>query len=150
MVLQILLRQINLGLFLMVAARRFVLAISIPATTSSGNGDSFFRLPTTLTTWFGYLSLKYQWWCSCRCCLINLMVVCVHKALALRLKIKKGEPSVVFTGLWFGGFGIILRLPLEKYKIVSWTKKRLEDLIDLLVYFSLVFVIDVIVYSLVV
>ena len=35
MVLQILLRQINLGLFLMVAARRFVLAISIPATTSS-------------------------------------------------------------------------------------------------------------------
>ena len=35
MVLQILLRQINLGLFLMVVARRFVLAISIPATTSS-------------------------------------------------------------------------------------------------------------------
>ena len=35
MVLQILLRQINLGLFLMVAARRFVLAISIPATTFS-------------------------------------------------------------------------------------------------------------------
>ena len=35
MVLQILLRQINFGLFLMVAVRRFVLAISIPATTSS-------------------------------------------------------------------------------------------------------------------
>ena len=32
---QILLRQINLGLFLMVAARRFILAISIPATMSS-------------------------------------------------------------------------------------------------------------------
>ena len=35
MVLQILLRQINLGFFLMVAARRIILAISVPATTSS-------------------------------------------------------------------------------------------------------------------
>ena len=56
-----------------------------------GNGDSFSRLPTTSTKWFGYLSLEYQWWCSCRCCLINLMAACVHKALALRLKIKKGR-----------------------------------------------------------
>ena len=115
-----------------------------------GNGDSFSRLPTTSTKWFGYLSLEYQWWCSCRCCLINLMAACVHKALALRLKIKKGEPSVVFTGLWFGGVGVVLRLPSEKYKIVSWMKKGLEDLIDLLVSFSFVFVIDVIVYSLLV
>ena len=64
-----------------------------------GNGDSFSRLPTTSTKWYGYLSLEYQWWCSCRCCLINLMVVCVHKALALRLKIKRGESSLVFIGL---------------------------------------------------
>ena len=76
------------------------------------------------------------------------MVACVHKALALRLKIKKGEPSVVFTGLWFDG--VVLRLPSEKYKIVSWMKKELEDLIDLLDSFSFVFVVDVIVYSLLV
>ena len=75
------------------------------------------------------------------------MVVCVHKTLALRLKIKKGEPSMVFIGLWFGGLAVVLRLPSEKYKIVSWMKKRLEDLIDLLVYFIFIFVIDVIVYS---
>ena len=78
------------------------------------------------------------------------MAACVHKALALRLKIKKGEPSVVFTGLWFVGFGVVLRLPSKKYKIVSWMKKELEDLIDLLVSFSFVFVIDIIVYSLLV
>ena len=78
------------------------------------------------------------------------MAACVHKALALRLKSKKGEPSVVFTGRWFGGVGVVLRLSSEKYKIVSWMKKRLEDLIDLLVSFSFVFVIDVIVYSLLV
>ena len=84
-----------------------------------GNSDSFSQLPTTLTTWVGYLSLEYQWWCSCRYFLINLMVACVHKVLTLWLKIKKGEPSVVFTYLWFGGFGIVLRLPSEKYNIVS-------------------------------
>ena len=54
------------------------------------------------------------------------------------------------TGLWFGGVGVVLRLPSEKYKIVSWMKKELEDLIDLLVSFNFVFVIDVIVYSLLV
>ena len=57
---------------------------------------------------------------------------------------------MVFTGLWFGGVGVVLRLPSEKYKIVSWMKKGLEDLIVLLVSFSFVFVIDVIVYSLLV
>ena len=57
---------------------------------------------------------------------------------------------MVFTGVSFGGFGVVLRLPSEKYKIVSWMKKGLEDLIDFLVYFSFVFVIDVIVHSLLV
>ena len=78
------------------------------------------------------------------------MAACVHKVLALRLKIKREEPSLVFTGVWFGVFGVVLRLPSEKYKIVSWMKKGLEDLIDLLVSFSIVFVIDIIVYSLLV
>jgi hypothetical protein len=49
-----------------------------------------------------------------------------------------GEPSLLFTGLWFG----FLRLPLEIYKIVSWKKKEYEDLKDLLVSFRRYFVID--------
>ena len=57
---------------------------------------------------------------------------------------------MVFAGLWFGGFGVVPRLPSEKYKIMSWMKKGLEDLIDLLVSFSFVFIINVIVYSLLV
>jgi hypothetical protein len=48
------------------------------------------------------------------------------------------EPSLVFTGLWFG----FLRLPSEIYKIVSWKKKEYEDLKDLLVSFRRYFVID--------
>ena len=78
------------------------------------------------------------------------MAACVHKVLALRLKIIKGEPLVVFTGLWVSGVGVVLRLPSGKYKIVSWMKKELEDFIDLIVSFSFAFVIDVIMYSLLV
>jgi hypothetical protein len=48
-----------------------------------------------------------------------------------------GEPSLVFTGLWFGS----IRLPSEKYKIISWKKKEFEDLEDLVVSFRLYFVI---------
>jgi hypothetical protein len=43
-----------------------------------------------------------------------------------------------FTSLWFG---IYLGLPLEQYKIVSWKKKKFEDLKHLLVCFRLYFVI---------
>ena len=69
------------------------------------------------------------------------MAACVHKALALQLKIKiMEEPSLVFTDPWFGIFAIVLGLPLEKYKIVSWKKKGLEDVEDLLISFSLYFV----------
>ena len=46
---------------------------------------------------------------------------------------------MVITGMWFGGDGVILRLPSEKYKIVSWMQKELDDRIDLLVSFSFVF-----------
>ena len=74
------------------------------------------------------------------------MAACVHKTLALRLKIKSmREPSLIFAGQWVGVFFVVLRLPSEKYKSVSWMKKRIEDLIDLLVSFSFVFVIDIIV-----
>jgi hypothetical protein len=57
--------------------------------------------------------------------------------IAAQIKIM-GEPSLIFTGLWFG---IYLRLPSKKYKIVSWKKNAFEDLEDLLVYFRHYFVI---------
>ena len=82
-----------------------------------GNGDSFSRLPMTSTKWFGYLSLKYQWWCSCRCCLINLMVACVHKDLTLRLKIKRENLrwysqvyGLVYSALFYGCLQKSIRL----------------------------------------
>jgi hypothetical protein len=57
--------------------------------------------------------------------------------IVARIKIT-GEPLLVFTDLWFG---IYLGLPSEKYKIVSWRKKKFEDLKDLLVFFRLYFVV---------
>jgi hypothetical protein len=61
------------------------------------------------------------------------------RSLGIVAQIKiMGEPSLIFTGLWFG---IYVGLPSEKYKIVSWKKKEFEDLEDLLVSFILYFVI---------
>jgi hypothetical protein len=56
--------------------------------------------------------------------------------IATQIKIM-GEPSLVFTGLWFGS----IRLSSEKYKIISWKKKEFDDLEDLVVSFRLYFVI---------
>jgi hypothetical protein len=56
--------------------------------------------------------------------------------IAALIKIMR-EPSLVFTGLWFG----LIRLPSKKYKIMSWKKKEFEDLEDLLVSLRLYFVI---------
>ena len=55
---------------------------------------------------------------------------------------------MIFTVSWFSIIVMFHWLPSEKYKIVSWKKKGLEDLIDLFVSFSIVFVIDVIMYYL--
>jgi hypothetical protein len=64
------------------------------------------------------------------------------RSLGTTAKIKiMREPSLVFTGLWFGGV-LFMRRPSEKYKIASWKKKGFEDLDDLLVSFRLFFVID--------
>jgi hypothetical protein len=65
---------------------------------------------------------------------------CVRaRSLGIAAQIKiMGEPSLVFTGLWFG----FLQLSLEIYKIVSWKKKEYEDLKDLLVSFRCYFIID--------
>jgi hypothetical protein len=59
---------------------------------------------------------------------------------AAKIKIMR-EPSLVFTGLWFGTYVLFMRLPSEKYKIASWKKNDYEDLDDLLVSFRLCFVI---------
>jgi hypothetical protein len=65
------------------------------------------------------------------------MAACVHVALALWLQIKiMGGPSLVLLGQWFS----FIRLPSEKYKIMSWKKKEFEDLGELLVSFRLYFV----------
>jgi hypothetical protein len=56
--------------------------------------------------------------------------------IAAQIKIM-GEPSLIFTGLWFG----FIWLPSEKYKIMLWKKKEFEDLEDLLVSFRLYFII---------
>ena len=50
-----------------------------------------------------------------------------------------GEPSLVFTG--YDLVSVSSWLPSEKFNIVSWKKKEIEDLKDLLVYFRLYFVI---------
>ena len=72
--------------------------------------------------------------------LVDYFNGCVRsRSLGIAAQIKiMGEPSLVFTGLWFGFY---VRLPSEKYKIVSWKKEKFEDLEDLLVSFRLYFVI---------
>jgi hypothetical protein len=61
------------------------------------------------------------------------------RSLGIMVQIKiMEEPSLVFLGLLFG---IYLRLPSGKYKIVSWKKKEFEDLEDVLVSSRLYFII---------
>jgi hypothetical protein len=64
------------------------------------------------------------------------------RSLGTAAKIKiTGEPSLVFTGLWFVTHVLFMRLPSEKYKIKSRKKNDYEDLDDLLVSFRVRFVI---------
>jgi hypothetical protein len=88
---KILLRQISFGLFLLVAARRVILAIFVPTATSSTMVICTLGFPATLTRLFGFSSLEYWCWYSCWCGMIILMVACVHVALALQFKLKKRE-----------------------------------------------------------
>jgi hypothetical protein len=71
--------------------------------------------------------------------LIDYFNGCAHaRSLGIAAQIKiMGEPSLVFTGLWFS----FIRLPSEKYKIISWKKKEFEDFKDLVVSFRLYFII---------
>jgi hypothetical protein len=62
MVLQILLRQIDLESFIMVAARSIILAIIFPAATSSIMVIRALGSPATSTRLFGYFFLVYWCW----------------------------------------------------------------------------------------
>jgi hypothetical protein len=59
MVLRILLRQTDLGYFLMVVARSIILAIIIPAATSSIMEIRTLDSPATSTKLFSYFALTY-------------------------------------------------------------------------------------------
>jgi hypothetical protein len=58
-VFKILLRQIGFGLFLLIAARRVILAIFVSTATSSTIVIRTLSFPATLTRLFGFSSLKY-------------------------------------------------------------------------------------------
>jgi hypothetical protein len=58
-VFMILLRQIGFGLFLLVAARRVILAIFVPTATSSTMVIHTLGFPAMLTKLFGFSSLEY-------------------------------------------------------------------------------------------
>jgi hypothetical protein len=102
------------------------------------NGDSYSRLPN---------DIDQVVWLFCPDILVLVLLPmlidyfngCARaRSLGIAVQIKiMGEPSLVFTGLWFG----FIRLPSEKYKIMSWKKKEFEDLEDLLISFRLYFVI---------
>jgi hypothetical protein len=103
-VFQILIRQVNFGVFLLIAARRIILV------TSSTMVIRILGSPTTSTRMFGLFSLEYWCWYFRRCGLIILMVACVHVALALWLKSKIWEHlywylqvyDIIFVPLSFG------------------------------------------------
>jgi hypothetical protein len=94
------------------------------------NGDSYSRLSSDVDkiVWFFFtgilvLVLLPMWY--------NCLNGCVRAHnLGNAAQIKKEEPLLVFTGLWFDICAIIFWLALGKYKIVSWKKKEFEDLED--------------------
>jgi hypothetical protein len=88
MVRQILLRQIDLGPVLMVAAKNIILAIIFPAAISSTMMICTLDSPATSIKLFGYFALIYWCWYSCLYGLTTSMVARVHVALTLRLKLK--------------------------------------------------------------
>jgi hypothetical protein len=128
--------------FIIVAARRIILAIFISAAPSSTMVIRTLGSPAASTRLFGLFSLKYWCWYSCRRWLIVLMVACVHVALVLRLKYKNmGAPLLVFAGIWYDIYAISFWLPSEKYEIVLWKKKSLKISKISLFSFRLYFVI---------
>jgi hypothetical protein len=116
MVLQTLLRQINFGSFLMVAARSIMLAIIFSAATSSTMAIHTLDFSAMSTKLFGYF-------CPDMLVLVLLLMLIDYfndyaraRSLGIAAQIKiMGEPSLVFTCVWFG----FIQLSSEKYKIMS-------------------------------
>jgi hypothetical protein len=135
-VFKILVRQIGFRLFLLVAARRVILAIFVPTATSSTMVICTIGFPAMLIRLFGFSSLEYWCWYSCRCGMIALMVACVHVALALRLKFKKRENhywylqvySLIYVSLFFGWFQEDTRLCHGRRRL--WRSRRLACFLD--------------------
>jgi hypothetical protein len=130
MVLQILLRQTDFASFLLVVARRIILAIFVSAAMSSTMLIRTLDSPATSTKLFDYFAPAYWCWYSCRYWLTTLMAAHVHIALALRLKLKLWKNL-----LWY----------LQIYGLISilgcLQKSIYEDLKNLLVSFRLYFII---------
>jgi hypothetical protein len=102
------------------------------------NGDSYSRLPNDVDQ-------VVRLFCPDMLVLVLLPILidyfngCTRACslgIVAQIKIME-EPSLVFTCLWFS----FIRLPSEKYKIISWEKKEFEDLEDLLIFFRLYFII---------
>jgi hypothetical protein len=123
MVFHILLRHVNYGVFLMVATRRIILAVFIPAATFSTMVIRTLESPATSTRLFDLFSLEYWCWNSCRCWLIILMAACVYVALTLRLKFKLWNHLHWYLQVYDMIYTIIFWLP-----IVLWKKMSLKRL----------------------
>jgi hypothetical protein len=99
------------------------------------NGDSYSRLPNDVDQ-------VVRLFCPDMLVLVLLPMLidyfngCARAcSLGIVAQIKiMGELSLVFTGLWF----CFIRLPSEKYKIMSWKKKEFEDLEDLLIFLDFI------------
>jgi hypothetical protein len=117
----------------------YYLRNNFPGCYVLDNGDSCSRLPSDIDQ---AVRLLFP---SILVLILLLMVTdyfngCARACslgIAALIKIM-GEPSLVFSGQWFG----FIRLSSKKYKIMSWKKKKFEDLEDLLVSFRFYFVID--------
>jgi hypothetical protein len=68
--------------------------IFVPTAMSSTMVIHTLGSPVASIRLFSFCYFEYWCWYSCRYCMITLMVACMHIALALLLKFKKGRTSV--------------------------------------------------------
>jgi hypothetical protein len=135
MVLQILLRQIDFESFLLVAARRIILAVFVPAATSSTMVIRTIDSPATAIKFVRLicpdilmLVLLPMW--------IDYFNGCVRaRSLGIAVQIKiMGEPPLVFTGLWFGIYHVLF-VAINIRGIDFQKKKRLGNYVWLKINF---------------
>jgi hypothetical protein len=118
-IFQILLRQVDFGVFLMVAARMIILAIFVPAATSSTMVIRILGSLATSTWLFGLFP-------GILVLILSPILVDYFngyvraRSLGIAAQIKNmGAPLLVFLGIWYDICAIIFWLPSEKYKIMS-------------------------------